>query len=369
MLPLRGTLTLYDRLDGDMVLIASSEWFFCRATSGYYEVDPGLAVWCLRQLSGYELESARTFVAEAHLHYVDAGWMRPVGLHDHRPIDIIIEAIHDHRVLVVKRGAAAVPAKSATAELRGLVAQLPQRGTLVFQGRQYELVVADDLARLANRDRYEAVSQSAARDVLDGLAKESPAFAQVLGQAGEKIGKDWRPPLSDPEGLVLMRVIPVRPSVGKDTGPAIAPSQMKALLDAGKREKGPLWVRVDMAPKLAKKLGAKFVLTSSDSSISITKTVKDDMEPGNDTVNLLFEDLWKDLSYSLQVEAVAGSIESLFEGVPYGNLASQAGSGDDSGAATGEGDSDEVEPVKFTSLVALFGYGGGGGETAEDSDE
>jgi hypothetical protein len=233
MLPLRGTLTLYDPLDGEMVLIASSEWFFCRATSGYHEVDPGVAIWCLGQLSGYELKRARTFVEEAHLQYFDAGWMRPAGLYDYRPIDIIIEAIRDERVLVLQRGAAAMPAKSATAELRGLVAQLPQRGTLVFQGRQYKLVVADDLARLANHDRYEVVSQSAARAVLDGLAKESPASAQVLGQASEKIGKDWRPPFSDPEGLVLLRRIPVRAEGPRDSGPAITPSQVKALVEQG----------------------------------------------------------------------------------------------------------------------------------------
>ncbi len=351
MLPLRGTLTLYDPLDGDMVLIARSEWFFCRATSGYHEVDPGLAVWRLRQLSGYQLERARTFVAEAHLHYSDVGWMRPVGLYDYRPIDIIIEAIRDHRVLVLQRGAAAVPAKSATAELRGLVAQIGERGTLLCHGRQYKLVLAGDLDRLSGRDQYEVVSQSAARDVLDGLAKESPASAQVLRQASEKIGRDWRPPFSNPEGLVLVRLIPVRPYARKDTGPAITPSQMKALLDAGKREKGPLWVRIDMAPNLAKQLGAKFVLTSSDSSMSITKTVKDDMDPGNDTVDLLFEGLWKDLAYSLKVEAAVGTIESLFESLTYGSLASVAGSADDDGSSADEEASDEVEPVK-SSLLA-----------------
>jgi N-acetylmuramoyl-L-alanine amidase len=230
MLPLRGTLTLYDPIAGDTVLISRSEWFFCRAESGYHEVDPGLAIWRLRQLSGYQLERARTFAQEAHLQCFDVGWMRPAGLYDHRPIDIVIAAIRDRRVLVLQRGAAAVPAKSATAELRGLVAQLPQRGTLVFQGRQYKLVVADDLARLANRDRYEVVSQSAARDVLDGLAKESPASGQALGQASERIGKDWRPPFSQPEGLVLLRRIPVRSEGATNNGPAITPAQMKQLL-------------------------------------------------------------------------------------------------------------------------------------------
>jgi hypothetical protein len=223
----------------------------------------------LGQLSGYELKRARTFVEEAHLQYFDAGWMRPAGLYDYRPIDIIIEAIRDERVLVLQRGAAAMPAKSATAELRGLVAQLPQRGTLVFQGRQYKLVVADDLARLANHDRYEVVSQSAARAVLDGLAKESPASAQVLGQASEKIGKDWRPPFSDPEGLVLLRRIPVRAEGPRDSGPAITPSQVKALV-----EQGALKIHVVDLSGVPQK-GIAFAITMPDGG-SVNGTLDDD---------------------------------------------------------------------------------------------
>ena len=98
---------------------------------------------------------------------------------------------------------------------------------------------------------------------------------------------------------------------------------MKALLDAGKREKGPLWVRIDMAPNLAKQLGAKFVLTSSDSSMSITKTVKDDMDPGNDTVDLLFEGLWKDLGLFFQSRGGLSAPSSRYsKASPMGSLAS-----------------------------------------------
>ncbi len=233
MLPLRGILRLYDPLDGELVLIARSEWFFCRAESGYHEVDSGIAIWRLRQLSGYRLERAHTFLQEARLPDFDVGRMCHVGLHDYRPINIIIAAIRDHRVVVVQRGAAPPPAKSATAELRGLVAQIDQRGTLLFQGRQYKLVLAGNLDRLSSRDRYEVVSQSAARGVLDGLAKESPASAQALGQASEKIGKDWRPPFSQPEGLVLLRRIPVPAAASRGDGPAITPSQMREMLEKG----------------------------------------------------------------------------------------------------------------------------------------
>jgi hypothetical protein len=65
--------------------------------------------------------------------------------------------------------------------------------------------------------------------VLDCAAKESPASAEPLRKASEKLSKDWRPPFSEPDGLILLRRIPIRASLPKDEGPAITPSQMKAL--------------------------------------------------------------------------------------------------------------------------------------------
>jgi hypothetical protein len=82
---------------------------------------------------------------------------------------------------------------------------------------------------MQGRDYYEVVGQGEARVVLDGAAKEAPASAEPLRKANEKLSKDWRPPLH-PDGVVLLRRIPVQASAPKEEGPAITPSQMKQLL-------------------------------------------------------------------------------------------------------------------------------------------
>jgi len=76
---------------------------------------------------------------------------------------------------------------------------------------------------------YEVASQSEARAALDSVAKISPASADLLKQASDKLTKDWSPP-SQPDGLILLRRIPTQSSTPKDTGTAITPSQMKRML-------------------------------------------------------------------------------------------------------------------------------------------
>jgi type VI secretion system secreted protein VgrG len=110
-------------------------------------------------------------------------------------------------------------------------------------------------------------------------------------------------------------------------GDTPAPARKDATTDKDDtaREKGPLCIRIDMLPKHAEQVDARFVLTSSDQSIAITLTVRDDMEPGNETVDLLYKDLWKDLSYSLRIEENGEAAEVIFENVPYNQLASLVG--------------------------------------------
>jgi hypothetical protein len=184
------------------------------------------------------------------------------------------------------------------------------------------------------------------------MAKISPASADLLKQASDKLTKDWSPPFQ-PDGLILLRRIPVQTAAPKDTGPAITPSQMKALIEAATRGKGPLWVRIDMAPKIAEEVGAKFVLTSSDGSISITKTVKDDMEPGNETIDLVYDDLWKDLLYSLQVEKQDGGVAWLFEKTPYADLFSVCESNDSATSPDAE-TSDVIDQVQTAGVARPF---------------
>ncbi len=134
-----------------------------------------------------------------------------------------------------------------------------------------------------------------------------------------------------------------RAASGADDTSDSQPSQEMATKRGVSREKGPLWVRIDMLPKHAEQMDAKFILTSSDCSISITLTVRDDMEPDNETVDLLFDDLWKDLSYSLRVTEASGAVEMIFQNVPYGRLASLAGA-DQEDEDSNEADSAIGEP-------------------------
>jgi hypothetical protein len=274
-----------------------------RAESGYHEIDSRKAIWMLENLDRHRSMELRSFA-------VQLGRFDLYRMDDREVLKLVRDAIHNGRVITVQKGAEKSANPSATVQLHRLLAQVEKqtRGKLSYRGRQYKLVADVDLAQLPDRDYYEVAPQSEARAVLDSAAKDLAAHADLLKQASDKLSKDWRPPFSQPEGLVLLRRIPARASTPKDEGPPITPSQMKALIEAAKREKGPLWVRIDMAPRIAEQNHAKFRLTSSDNSIAITKTVKDDMEPGNETIDLLFEDLWKDLSYSLQAEETGGVI-------------------------------------------------------------
>jgi outer membrane protein OmpA-like peptidoglycan-associated protein len=112
-------------------------------------------------------------------------------------------------------------------ELKALV-----RGRLAAGGRQYKLVAGADLASLPDRNRYEVVSSQEAVRVLAELA-QPPAPAKVaalLGQAGELLSPDWRPPFL-PKGVVLLRRV-VETRVASAPAPALTPSQMRAQMAA-----------------------------------------------------------------------------------------------------------------------------------------
>ncbi len=173
----------------------------------------------------------RFFLASSRLARLDLR-----ELQDHEVRDLVRGCIRNGDVLVLRQGPSQVSVPDRTLELRRLVAQIERqtRGKLPYRGRQYKLVSGDDLSTTPERDSYEVVSQGEARRILEGLAQEAGAPASLLTKAKEKISRDWRPPFSEPDGLVLLRKIPVQAAATKDDGPAITPSQMKALLDAEK---------------------------------------------------------------------------------------------------------------------------------------
>jgi hypothetical protein len=215
-----------------VILVSSTTWSGIRAEGGYRAIDSGKAIWMLENLDRHRWLEARGFVAEARL-----GNFALNRMDDHEVLKLIRDAIRDGRVIAVQKGAVKTDSPSATVELRRLVAQVEKatHGKLSYRGRQYKLVADVDLAKVPGRDYYEIASQSEAQSVLEGAAKELGVAAELLKQASAKLSKDWRPPLQ-PDGLVLLRRIPVHATVPKDEGPPITPSHIKAIIEAKKEE-------------------------------------------------------------------------------------------------------------------------------------
>jgi hypothetical protein len=82
-----------------------------------------------------------------------------------------------------------------------------------------------------------------------------------------------------------------------------------------------LCVRLDIDPQEAAKNEDKFILSSSDQSYSVTKTVKDDKQEGDQYIDLRYAKLNPDQSYTLKVTMADGSEVTVFEDIPYAELA------------------------------------------------
>ncbi len=81
------------------------------------------------------------------------------------------------------------------------------------------------------------------------------------------------------------------------------------------------WIRLDIKPDDAAALADQFTLSSTDGAYSVTKTVKDDLVAGDDFIDLRYSRLLRDRSYKLVVKPEGGSPFSVFEDVPYEELA------------------------------------------------
>jgi hypothetical protein len=216
MLLHHGTLSLSHTLadEDEVVLVSSTTWCRVRAESGYHEIDTRKAIWMLENLDRHRAMEMRSFA-------VQLGRFDLYRMDDREVLKLIRDAIRDGRVIAVQKGVEKSETPGATVQLRRLLAQVEKqiRGKLSYRGRQYKLVVDVDLGQLPDRDYYEVAPQSEARAVLDSAAKDLGAPADLLKQASDKLSKDWRPPFSHPEGLVLLRRIPARASTPKDEGP------------------------------------------------------------------------------------------------------------------------------------------------------
>jgi outer membrane protein OmpA-like peptidoglycan-associated protein len=232
MFPLRESLSLSRTWtdEDEVVVISWFEWQRVHAESGYHEIDSHRALWMLTSLDCHHLMEARHFISDLRLNSFPLSQMD-----DDEVLELIRQALNNRRLVAIQKGAEQPAIPSVTVQLRRLVAQVEKatHGKLSHQGRQYKLVVDVELASTPGRGYYEVASQSEARAALDSLAKISPASADLLKQASDKLTKDWSPP-SQPDGLILLRRIPTQSSAPKDTGLAITPSQLRTLMESEK---------------------------------------------------------------------------------------------------------------------------------------
>lgn len=183
------------------------------------------ALRCFDRVGPQIASPLRRFIAGNHLAGSDLR-----GLHDHAILGLLRACMRREEVAVVRARRSTAPNEAR--ELRHLIAQIEResRGRLTYRGRQYKLTLGDDLAAIPDRNSYEVVPQAEARAILDKISSDVTTLGASLAKAKEKLSKDWRPPFSQPDGLVLLRRMPITASKPNDDGPAITPVQMRKLL-------------------------------------------------------------------------------------------------------------------------------------------
>jgi hypothetical protein len=198
----------------------------CREV-GHEELPSRSALGQLDGLRQQDMIRVRDFVCAARL----TGF--PLScFEDGKVLKLLRSAITNRDLVVLREGAnTASAAGRTTAEQRKLIATIEAktRTKLNYSGRQYKLVADLDLAKVPERDSYEVVGREVAIRILFDLAKQSgqqTGLADLLDQACTQVSPDWRPPFSQPEGLVLLRRVPSVHAVAPDLAPAITPSQL-----------------------------------------------------------------------------------------------------------------------------------------------
>jgi hypothetical protein len=217
-----------------VVLVPAIEAARLRAEGACQEVEAAQALRRFDDLPSRDRSRVREFAMAARL----AG----NSLHDTDEPQVhalVRAAIRDGRVKGVREGTRGRdPAANARAELRRLARAIEARGRLAHAGRRYRLVADVELARLPDRDSYEVVIRERASEILTALATEpgtDPQLGALLAQARDKLTRDWRPPFW-PDGLILLRRVPTVAAAVRE--PAITPSQLRALAEAG-------WIEIE----------------------------------------------------------------------------------------------------------------------------
>lgn len=197
---------------------------------GFRKVAPSHALWLLGSMERRSYFEVRAFVSRMRLSPLPLS-----RVDDQQLLDLVRGHVRTGRLAGVRPdGAASQQASDETAQQRRLIRKIEQsvRGRLGLAGRAYKLVADADLGKLPGRDDYEVVRHDEAQSALARLAAQHAAgeLPDLLRQASEKLTRDWRPPLSQPDGIILLRRLPVIAAIGREAGPAMTPSQLAKLL-------------------------------------------------------------------------------------------------------------------------------------------
>jgi hypothetical protein len=172
-------------------------------------------------------------------------------LDDHDVNELIEDGIRRGSLVAVKKVDPTVlanrPVDPAVAKLR-LIREIEAKtgGKLNESGRQYRLIRDIDFEKFPERNYYHVVRQDEAKQVLDAMAKQpgtSAELTELFTKARDQLTRDWNS-FRDPDGLILLRRIPVNRAPVKDTGPAITPSQMRKLKES--------WIAVEIFDDLGR---------------------------------------------------------------------------------------------------------------------
>lgn len=194
----------------------------------------GQAVALIGGLGARQWATVRAFVARLGVRGVDLTRLRDGELGNW-----LARQVSSGQLVAVRTGGAEPDAggDKELVELRKLVRQIDglSQGKLMADGRQHKLVAGQDLAKVSDRDNYHIVRQGDARAVLATVARlagDGGVLPGLLATASGKLSRDWRPPL-EPDGLVLLRRIPVVAAHKPALAEVMSPSALKKLRDEG----------------------------------------------------------------------------------------------------------------------------------------
>jgi hypothetical protein len=212
-------------------LVESTSAISLCARGGFCKIDRMRAMALVDNMDRVAQANLRLFLARTRLSPF------PLDTVDDKQLSILVRNhIRTGRLVAVRQdGESSQQTPSATTEQRRLIREIDSRlrGRLTFSGRRYKLVADVDLARIASRGEFEVVGRDEAVRVLAGMAAQHVGIdlTKLLHQASDKLTRDWRPPFGHPDGLILLRHVPVVAAVAVETT-AITPSQMAKLAAA-----------------------------------------------------------------------------------------------------------------------------------------